>query len=113
MQNELDKKKLGYKIKRFRKQKGLTQQEFAEKIDISEKHVSKIEQGVYLPSLANFIKMVRILSVDFEQFEFFQNKNQDNTRKKLTNIISEATNEECECFLSMILSIRNLIAKKK
>ena len=37
-----DKYFIGRKIKSFRKKRGLTQAELAEKIDLSEKHISKI-----------------------------------------------------------------------
>ena len=49
-----DKYFIGRKIKSFRKKRGLTQAELAEKIDLSEKHISKIEAGVHLPSSVSY-----------------------------------------------------------
>ena len=40
------KKELGEKIKRFRKIRGLTQEQLAEMIDISARNLSNIEQGI-------------------------------------------------------------------
>ena len=42
-----DKYFIGRKIKSFRKKRGLTQAELAEKIDLSEKHISKIEASIH------------------------------------------------------------------
>lgn len=49
-----DKYFIGRKIKSFRKKRGLTQAELAEKIDLSEKHISKIEASIHVPSLSAF-----------------------------------------------------------
>lgn len=42
--------KLGKKIKKHRQELGLTQQQFAEKIGISQVYLSQVETGVRLPS---------------------------------------------------------------
>ena len=52
-----DKTFIADKIKYRRKKLGLTQSELAEKIGISEKHLSKIETGKNYPSLDNFFKI--------------------------------------------------------
>lgn len=39
--------KVGEKIKFFRKKAGLTQEEVAEKIGLTQKHISRIEQGYH------------------------------------------------------------------
>lgn len=41
---------LGQKIKELRKSKGLTQEQLAEYAHIDNKHLSKIENGLHLPT---------------------------------------------------------------
>lgn len=65
-----DKYFIGRKIKSFRKKRGLTQAELAEKIDLSEKHISKIEASIHVPSLSAFFKIAEALEIGMEEFGF-------------------------------------------
>jgi len=62
------KHKLGRNIKIERIRKDLTQEDFAEKIDMSLSHVSKIEQGITSPTAIALFKMARVLNVPMEKF---------------------------------------------
>ncbi len=55
--------KLGNKIQKLRKEKGYTQEEFAEKLNISRTHVGHIEQARKSPSLKLIEKIARVLGV--------------------------------------------------
>ena len=57
------KERLGNKIQKLRKELGLTQEEFAEKINISRTHMGHIEQGRKSPSLKVMEKFARTLKV--------------------------------------------------
>lgn len=50
--------KLGKKIRELRKSKGFIQQYPAELADIDDKHLSKIENGVHLPNIQYFEKVI-------------------------------------------------------
>ena len=67
------KKLLGLNIKAERVRKNITQEQFAEKIDMSLSHISKIEQGLTSPSAIALFKMAKILNLNME--EFFKNIN--------------------------------------
>jgi len=56
-------KKLGEKIQRLRKQTGLSQEEFAEKLKISRTHVGHVEQGRKYPSVKLLEKTAKALKV--------------------------------------------------
>ncbi len=58
-----DKYFIGRKIKSFRKKRGLTQAELAEKIDLSEKHISKIEASIHVPSYQRSLKLQKHLKL--------------------------------------------------
>lgn len=62
------KHKLGRNIKIERIRKDLTQEDFAEKIDMSLSHVSKIEQGITSPTAIALFKMAIVLNVPMEKF---------------------------------------------
>ena len=60
--NEI-KKKLGKKIKYYREQKGLTQEELAGLVNLSPTHVSVIERGLKVTKLDTFIAIANALDV--------------------------------------------------
>lgn len=55
------KKQIGQKIKEFRKKKTLTQEDLAERINITPHHLSAIERGKYYPSLETTILIMNEL----------------------------------------------------
>ena len=60
--------KLGKNIKIQRLLKDLTQEYFAELVDISVSHISKIEQGITSPSSMVLYKMSKVLNIPMEEF---------------------------------------------
>ena len=62
---------LGRNIKAERIRKNITQEQFAELIDISLSHISKIEQGLTSPTAIVLYKMAKVLNISMETF--FQN----------------------------------------
>lgn len=62
----MDKITLGNRIRELRESKKLTQMEFSEMIDISDKALSKIEVGRSYPKLDTFFAMSEILEVSLD-----------------------------------------------
>lgn len=62
------KHKLGKNIKIERIRKDLTQEEFAEQIDMSLSYVSKLEQGITSPTAIALYKMSKVLNIKMEEF---------------------------------------------
>ena len=54
---------IGSRIKEARERAHLTQEELAEKVDISPTHMSVIERGVKTPKLDTFVKIVNALNL--------------------------------------------------
>ena len=54
---------MGDRIREARKQQGLTQEQLAEKVDITLEYISQIERGLKTPSMQVFIKLVEVLDV--------------------------------------------------
>ena len=59
----MDKLTMGGRIKETRKKQGLTQEELAEKADVSVEYISEIERGLKIPNMQLFIKLIEILDV--------------------------------------------------
>lgn len=59
---------LGRNIKAERIRKDITQEQFAELIDMSLSHVSKIEQGITSPTAIAMYKMSKALKIPMEDF---------------------------------------------
>lgn len=60
--------KLGRNIKAERIRKDITQEKFAEMVDISLSHASKIEQGLTSPTALVLYKMAKALNIQMEEF---------------------------------------------
>ena len=61
-------KPMGKRIKMARENKGMTQEQLAEKLDLSVQHISVIERGVKAPRLETFIKLANELGVNADYF---------------------------------------------
>ena len=59
---------LGRNIKAERVRKNITQEQFAELIDMSLSYVSKVEQGITSPTAYVLFKMSKTLNIPMEEF---------------------------------------------
>lgn len=59
----MDKLTMGGRIKETRKMQGLTQEQLAEKVDVTLEYISQIERGLKMPSMQVFIRLVEVLDV--------------------------------------------------
>ena len=73
----MDKRTMGDRIKEIRKKQGLTQDQLAEKVDITLEYISQIERGLKMPSMQVFIKLVDALnaSADYLLRDFVSTRN--------------------------------------
>lgn len=74
---EIDRTRFGAFIAQLRREKGLTQQELAEKLFISNKAVSKWETGVSIPDVALLIPLSEILEVTVTELLQYQRMQQE------------------------------------
>lgn len=75
---------LAIALKRYRQDHGLTQAELAEQLDVSDKTISKWENGETYPSKRNMIRISEIIDVPLEVMLVEENKE---TSLKLTKLI--------------------------
>ena len=60
----MDNKLIGHRIKEIRENRGYTQEQLAEKLNLSVQHVSVIERGVKSPRLDTFVRIANILEIN-------------------------------------------------
>lgn len=81
--DEMDNKKIGERIKKLRRQAGISQIELAREIEVSQTHMSNIENGNTGISLWTAVKISRVLQCSLDQLveEYpVADKNYDNEK---------------------------------
>ena len=102
----INKKLIGQKIKEYRKKNKLTQSELAEMVDLSDKHIGRIEAGRYLPNFLSFLRILEVLNIDFSEFGLNTNRISDKNRQELLEIIYSATDKEINLYLKLIKTLK-------
>ena len=87
---------LGSRLKEIRMEKGLTQEQFAEMLDISQKHYSEVERGIMGLSLKHIIRASDLLDVSVD----FLIKNKSNNELKLLKHLQEIPPSFIELYIS-------------
>lgn len=83
-------KLFGENLRKLRKEANLTQEQLSEKLEISQKHLSKIETGNQFASAQLISKIANVLEINPSQL--FEVLNENNFPKQLANnIISRIT----------------------
>lgn len=111
-----DKKYIGEKIRKARVNAGMTQYELAEKIGITEKHISNIERGLNFLALNNFFKLIEILGISIEYFDVNVSHEKNSDKLALIEFIEQATDKELKAYNSIIKSFHDVVdeaSKKK
>ena len=79
-------KTIGEMISSLRKEKGMTQNELAEKMNVTDKAVSKWERDLSCPDINTISKLANILDVSVD--ELLQAKKKENSNTKLKDVIN-------------------------
>ena len=100
-------------IEKYRREKGLTQEQFAKKLGVSNTAVSKWEHGYNLPDIALLEPISKILDIDMMLLLTSENETKEETspknkNKKFTKFIS--INTFILLFLSVIAIICSLLS---
>lgn len=77
---------IGKKIKTLRKQKGLTQAELAEKINVDSKYISRLETGISVASIATMIKISKALDIQLSDIFVVESEQEKNKIIELINL---------------------------
>lgn len=76
---------IGERIKYYRKERGLTQNELAEKTNLSRSHIASIERNIYTPSISTLTEIANALNIDLSIL-ISENKTPDYKKTKSVRI---------------------------
>ena len=108
VKSEMD-RVFGSILKDYRTKQKLTQAEMAEKLDISDKYVSRVETGMGGISKETLAKYMNILGISPNtMYKSFINNPRIKTEIEVSEKISELSTEKLEVILEMIKLISNL-----
>lgn len=79
-------KSLGEMICSLRKEKGMTQNELAEKMNVTDKAVSKWERNLSCPDVNSIPKLAEVLGITVEELLNAQTKQENNKVEGIINI---------------------------
>ena len=102
----IDKKYIGQKIKEARKAQKMSQFELAEKTNLHEKQIYRIEAGENSPSHDNFLRITNVLNLKIDYFNDIklpQNKNILN----ILEILKNSNEKEIELYLQLIKTVKS------
>ena len=108
-----DKVFIAQQIRLHRKKLGLTQEELAEKVDLSVQHISRIESACYIPSLKSFFMIASVLKIDLRNFGYNTESTSNPQKDKLIQNITKATDAELIFYENVMSAITNSLAKVK
>lgn len=105
------KSSFGQKLKQIRKAKNLTQAQLAELAGANEKHISKIETGVYFPTYKTLIKILEALDLSIEDVGLNLNATEINNSpfylKSIQIMNSATTEQELEYYYGVLKQAQN------
>ena len=85
--------KIGRFIAECRKKANLTQMQLAEKLDITDKAVSKWERGITMPDTSIMLELCGILGISVNELLSGEKINMENINQKNEQLLLEITNE--------------------
>ncbi|MBI5750435.1 MAG: helix-turn-helix transcriptional regulator [Nitrospinae bacterium] len=93
----------GMRIKELRKNKGLSQEEVAEKVNISSKYLSRIEMGQHFPSIDTLVNLADVLKVELKDFFEFAHETDDPKELKriMDGILQEADRDKLKLLVKV------------
>lgn len=84
--------KIGNKLKELRIQKGLTQEELADRCELSKGFISQLERDLTSPSIATLVDILQCLGTDLQEF-FHENPQEEQIVFKDTDYFEKVDEE--------------------
>jgi len=102
----VDQKKIGIFLKELRKEKGITQEEFAEKLNVSGRSVSRWETGTNMPDISLLIEIAEFFDVSIPEIINGERKSESMNEevREVADKLSDYANAEKEKLIKNIRS---------
>ena len=106
-------REIGKRIKFYRKKRGLTQEELAEKVELSSHFISALERGMYSVKLENLVKIMNVLECTAD--DLFCDSVKDKTKAHASRLAKEMSNipEHEQERIFKVLELLVITAKRK
>lgn len=109
---DINYQELGKRIRKTRDNIGLSQEAFAEKVDLSITHISNIENGNSKVSLNSVLTIANALNVTIDYLLRDSIINQTNAVKiDLSHIFDDCSDSESDFLLSLLLEAKDKLRK--
>ena len=94
--------KIGEKIRKFRKAKGMSQEQLAEVVDISVTHISHIETGNTKLSLSVFLDIANALGVQANDLLSDEISGRNEALDELSDVFDSCTEQQIRIIVEII-----------
>lgn len=105
----INKTNIGKIIQKLRKDKNLTQEELAEKIDLSANYLSKVERGLSVLNVEVFLKMADVLNFTLDDFGVNTDSRIDETKKELVKRILSSSEKEIKAYTELLDTMQFIV----
>lgn len=111
---ELNYYEIGQRIRRYRKACSLSQEQLAEKVEISPTHMSHIETGSTKLSLPVFFKIAEVLSIQTDALLFDNPQaNRTDLGNEILNLLDSCSAEDMYILLDTIKTLKISLDKHR
>lgn len=108
LNDENIKKNIGATIRAARINSNLTQYALAEKVEIDEKQLSRLESGKHYPTLKTLLAIISALNMKLTDFENVKQELKTSAFYELVDILRTSSEEEIKQYLIIIKAIKEL-----
>ena len=105
----INKSAIGKIIQKLRKDKNLTQEELAERIDLSTNYLSKVERGLSVLNVEAFLKMADVLDFSLEDFGIKADTKIDKSKKELIQRILSSSAKEIKAYSELLDTMGSIV----
>ena len=103
--------KIGQKIRKYRKAKGLSQEKLAETVGISVTHMSHIETGNTKLSLPVFVDLANALEVQTDDLLIEEHHKRTLTEKEIESLLLTCDARQLKIILDVLRATKNSLDK--
>ncbi len=107
----MDYYKIGQKIRKYRKAKGLSQEELAEKVNISVTHISHIETGNTKLSLPVFVDLANALEVQADDLLSDAPSGRSNSLDELSETLDSCSTQQVRMITDIVKATKIALDK--
>ncbi len=103
-----DKRFIGQVIRNARKRAGLTQNQLAESIGMSEKNLGNIENGKQFPQVNNFLHLIEFLNIPLSDFGVNKVIRDNHSKNELAKLLLTTSNKHIDIYKKIFELIKSL-----